>query len=307
MISIVMPVYNPGGYFKPCVESILAQTYRDWELILVDDGSSDGSEKICDDYAKHDNRIRAFHKTNEGATSARRFGVAQARGEWIFFSDSDDIIPPQGLQKLLMLDNNTADIIVGTVLYKNSGDFYYTTKANGCVAPKQYIRFLLDHTTQIGPVAKLIKRTLFDGLEWLDYHIFNHEDMYLLICLSLKCGKYVEISNENGYYLCNDRPGTISNRIMDYNGWIMLFQKLKDILFQSDICDVEIKISYYDYVLRTLRRMLIERGINYHDDTFIKQVIDLRKSLKLPITRQYLITTNYVCRSIYMFLNKLRK
>lgn len=100
MISIIVPIYNVEKYLEHCIESVLNLTYRDFELILVDDGSTDNSGTICDRYASHDNRIRVFHKANGGVSSARNMGLGQARGEYITFVDGDDFIHPQMLEVL---------------------------------------------------------------------------------------------------------------------------------------------------------------------------------------------------------------
>ncbi len=92
MISIVVPVYNVEKYLRQCVDSVLAQTYSDWELILVDDGSPDSCPRICDEYAAKDTRIKVIHKNNEGLSSARNAGIKNACGEYITFIDSDDLI-----------------------------------------------------------------------------------------------------------------------------------------------------------------------------------------------------------------------
>jgi glycosyltransferase involved in cell wall biosynthesis len=92
MISIIIPVYNSEQYLKRCIDSILKQTFTDLEIILVDDGSTDNSLKICEEYCKQDNRIYVIHKENGGSTSARKAGVCIARGEYIAFVDSDDWI-----------------------------------------------------------------------------------------------------------------------------------------------------------------------------------------------------------------------
>ena len=99
-ISVIVPVYNVEKYLHACLDSILAQTFTDFELILIDDGSPDSSGKICDEYAEKDSRIRAFHQENKGQAAARNFGVSQAKAEWIHFVDSDDIIHPQMLDLL---------------------------------------------------------------------------------------------------------------------------------------------------------------------------------------------------------------
>lgn len=92
MVSVIVPIYNLEGYLKRCIESILCQSYKELQIILVDDGSTDGSGKICDDYAKEDNRIEVIHKNNAGVSSARNKGMEVANGEYIAFIDGDDYI-----------------------------------------------------------------------------------------------------------------------------------------------------------------------------------------------------------------------
>ncbi len=89
-ISVIVPVYNVERYLPRCIDSILAQTFTDFELLLIDDGSKDSSGEICDEYASKDSRVRVFHKENGGVSSARNVGLDNARGEWIAFCDSDD-------------------------------------------------------------------------------------------------------------------------------------------------------------------------------------------------------------------------
>lgn len=91
MISVIVPIYNVEKYLRECVDSILSQTFTDIEVILVDDGSTDGSGIICDEYGHKDVRVRVFHKPNGGLSSARNFGIDHARGEWFIFIDSDDL------------------------------------------------------------------------------------------------------------------------------------------------------------------------------------------------------------------------
>jgi len=91
MISIIVPVHNTEKYLKACIDSIIIQTYSDFELLLIDDGSSDRSGTICDEYMTSDSRVRVFHTANKGVSSARNTGLDNARGEWIIFADADDV------------------------------------------------------------------------------------------------------------------------------------------------------------------------------------------------------------------------
>ena len=101
LISIIVPVYNIEEYLPRCIESILAQTYSNLELILVDDGSVDKSGKICDAYAEKDVRVRVLHKENGGSSSARNAGILLAKGQYIGFVDSDDYIEANMYQKMM--------------------------------------------------------------------------------------------------------------------------------------------------------------------------------------------------------------
>ena len=100
VISIIVPVYNSSCYLRGCIDSILNQTFRNFELILIDDGSTDDSGQIIDDYAKQDNRIIVFHQVNSGQAVARNYGIKKAKTDWVCFIDSDDIVNPYYLEYL---------------------------------------------------------------------------------------------------------------------------------------------------------------------------------------------------------------
>ena len=126
-ISIIVPVYNTEPYLSRCVDSILSQSFTDFELLLVDDGSTDGSGKICDAYAEKDSRIRVFHKENGGVSSARNMGLDKARGEWITFVDSDDELLSNGLQVMMGGVSDEVDLIMaGYVVCNDEGEKIYS-------------------------------------------------------------------------------------------------------------------------------------------------------------------------------------
>lgn len=112
LISVIIPVYNVEKYLTQCIDSVLKQTYTNFELILVDDGSKDSSKAICDEYARIDSRIKVLSKQNGGASSARNAGLEVATGKYIYFFDSDDWIAEDALEKLLRIcDDNNAELI----------------------------------------------------------------------------------------------------------------------------------------------------------------------------------------------------
>ena len=117
MISVIVPVYNVEPYLRKCLDSIVNQTYRDLEILVIDDGSTDWCGKICDEYAGKDGRIRVFHTENRGLSCARNLGLDNARGEWIGFVDSDDWIETDMYEVLLKRAEETeADIVECGVL-----------------------------------------------------------------------------------------------------------------------------------------------------------------------------------------------
>lgn len=111
IVSIIVPIYNSEKTIHRCVDSILNQSFDDWELLLVDDGSKDSSGKICDDYAENNKKIRVFHKENGGASSARNLGLDNACGDWVTFCDSDDFVFPDWLNNYIENISNDIDLI----------------------------------------------------------------------------------------------------------------------------------------------------------------------------------------------------
>ncbi|MGM9597611.1 MAG: glycosyltransferase family 2 protein [Eubacteriales bacterium] len=128
-ISVIVPVYNVERYLRQCIDSILAQTFRDFELILVDDGSIDQSGKICDEYAQKDNRVIVIHKKNGGLSDARNAGLDIAIGEYIGFVDSDDYIDTRMYEKMYReIKNTSADIVCCAMDYFYDGNSRMTGK-----------------------------------------------------------------------------------------------------------------------------------------------------------------------------------
>ena len=104
MISVIVPVYNAEKYLQRCVDSILKQSFTDFEVLLIDDGSHDRSGELCDEYGEKDNRVRVFHKENGGVSSARNVGLDNASGEYISFVDADDYLETNAMSDSLFID-----------------------------------------------------------------------------------------------------------------------------------------------------------------------------------------------------------
>lgn len=122
-ISIIIPIYNSEKFLNKCIDSVLVQSEKDFELLLIDDGSTDKSGSVCDEYAKKDNRIRVIHKTNAGTASARNDALDIAKGDYIAFCDNDDYISPYFYETLLnALKETGADVVVSEMT--RDSDFF---------------------------------------------------------------------------------------------------------------------------------------------------------------------------------------
>lgn len=252
-ISIVVPVYNAENFLENCIASILNQSFKDFELILVDDGSTDHSVQICDRYASLDHRIKVLHKQNAGAASARKDGVNMAIGNWIFFSDSDDSLPHNALFDLMQVANKykSLDIISGTF---TDGPYTYRHIQTGIISPTEYICNMLQLKTHIGPWAKLIKHKLFNQFDWNTPHdIFQNEDLLMLLGLAHNANS-VYIDNNLICYNFISRNGSASSRIMPYEGWEKLFFEIEKFL---DLTNSNVRNAFLIYRLNALYRYLI--------------------------------------------------
>ena len=183
-ISIIIPAYNIQDHLGPTLDSVLTQTYQDLEILVVNDGSTDGTAAVMEVYAAKDSRIRAIHKENGGVTSARLCGVAEATGAYIGFVDGDDHIEPEMYQRLLEnLKQCDADIshCGYQMVFPSRVDYYYNTGKMTIQQGKQGCTDLLDGSfVEPALVNKLYRRELFDGLDaWMDRTVRINEDLLM--------------------------------------------------------------------------------------------------------------------------------
>lgn len=161
LFSIIVPIYNVEKYLNECVESILKQTFRDYELILVDDGATDNSPLLCDEFQKHDNRIKVIHKQNGGLSDARNAGTKIAQGDYIIYIDSDDFLLSQDfLEKVYQKTKSAPDII----LYKYVKYFDSTKKLDECKFSYDKALNMEDYASKI---RMLVETDAFYGMAWI--------------------------------------------------------------------------------------------------------------------------------------------
>lgn len=206
-ISVIVPVYNAEKYLKQCIESILKQTFQDYDIILINDGSKDKSGIICNEYARRDKRITVIHTKNCGPAAARRAGVEAAQGKYITFVDADDWLDGNMLSFLIEeLDKWHADIIcLGHKEVDGKGSILSCTAQEmeriEMTLPVQMMYHL--HGTRLidsGPWAKLIARCLFEDIDFCD-NVTIGEDYFMVLQLLEKAEKVV-LCKEAMYNRC---------------------------------------------------------------------------------------------------------
>lgn len=206
-ISIIIPVYNVENYLARCIESVLLQTYTDYEMILINDGSPDNCAEIMEQYAKKDERIVTLHQTNQGLSAARNAGIEIAKGEYITFVDSDDFIFANYLEKLMIaLLRNDADVSVcGIVEFvdkhktQETKNFEEEKVYSGIEACAKIYVEVEEQVRYVIACAKLYKKKLFEKYRYPEGKI--HEDQFLTYKILYNCSKVVEIGEcLYGYY-----------------------------------------------------------------------------------------------------------
>ncbi|RKW04532.1 MAG: glycosyltransferase [Streptococcus sp.] len=223
LISIIVPVYNVEKYLKKCVYSILNQSYKNLEVILVNDGSTDNSGKICDELSREDSRINVYHKDNGGLSDARNYGVAKANGEYVGFVDSDDYIDQymyENLYKAIRKYNTQIAECGITRVYKNNKlRPHYDGEEYSLVVDREgYLKEYLENRKVYGAaVCKLLSIDLAKVLKFPDGKVY--EDVFYTLELLKKVDKYTLISGNYYYYYIRGNSittKTFSSRDMDY-------------------------------------------------------------------------------------------
>ena len=186
MVSVIVPVYKVEAYLHACIDSILAQTFKDFELLLVDDGSPDRCGEICDEYARRDARVRVFHQSNAGVSAARNVGLEHARGEWVAFVDSDDTYFPNALDFMMGLTNERIDFVeAGYVVYYESGEIFSAEREPICQSmDKVGLLELMYDNERFGYQGyvwnKVLRRSVIkrDGLRFAEDITFNEDRLF---------------------------------------------------------------------------------------------------------------------------------
>lgn len=207
-VSVIVPVYNVEKYLHRCVDSILAQTFTDFELILVDDGSPDNCGAICDEYARKDSRVRVIHQKNKGQAAARNRAVAEANGEWIHFVDSDDVIHPQMLEVLYsaVIENDANIGMCGAIEREEIPKTFFSIPnrhVKVCNIDEESMEDLLERGEHRYWVVwgKLIKKEIVQKIPFTEGRIY--EDNAVVCQWLYEAGRVADVEDRLYFYFVN--------------------------------------------------------------------------------------------------------
>ena len=230
LVSVIIPVYNVQPYLREALDSVLGQSYQDLEIIMIDDGSTDGSGKICDEYARKDERIRVIHQENKGLSSARNAGLDVMTGDAVAFLDPDDAYHPDFIRAMVRtMNREEADLVLCRFsVYdrtgrpeRKTGKKVYPVMESGAFDGSSALRELAENRMNRAVWNKLSRRELWNGIRFPEGHVY--EDISVIYRIIYRCEK-VFVLDQSLYYH-RRRPGSISGNCSEKNvrDWIRAY------------------------------------------------------------------------------------
>ena len=304
-ISVIVPVYNVEQYLERCVDSIINQTYTNLEIILVNDGSTDNSGKLCDELAKKDERIRVIHKENGGLSDARNRGIDEANSDLVGFIDSDDYIDSDMYEVLLKNLNNTdADLSMCALydVYNNTPEAKVANKETWELSSEQAIKMVMEaKILSVTAVNKLYRKSLFSELKFEVGKIA--EDAFIMIKLLDKCEKIVATNEKKYYYVHRENSITTQKFSTKFLNVIEAYEQNSNIILEKypklkDVAQTRMSWAYF-YVLD---RLLLDD--NYNDKELENKLISYLKNHRKDILNDPLFTKGRKIGFITLLLNR---
>lgn len=316
LISVIVPVYNCEMYLNQCVESIINQTYSNLEIVLVDDGSTDDSGKICDEYSEKDHRVVVLHTVNGGAASARNKGLNVAKGEYITFVDSDDWIESDMYHSMLeLLKNNSADVAkVGFIKeYENNSSIVLGNEYDGIYLKDEAVKKFLYHENEFcgGVWDKLYKRKLFDNVRFPEKLIT--EDYYVNALIYANLNRIAVSSKAYYHYRMQENSvchQPVNNHTFDEieTAKMLLEYYEKNMIATKIDRDFYMSHAIYDVLYNLMvkgsdKKMVSEYQLRYKK-VFYRLILNNKVSLKKKVKMVLFFINPILYEKVKLFLKK---
>ena len=237
-ISIIVPVYNAVKYLHRCVNSILNQTFIDWECILIDDGSTDDSGKICDEYANKDSRFQVIHKKNGGVSSARQLGLETAKGTYVIHADPDDWVEPKMLEELYKkIVEDDAEMVICDFIWNQPTRISVSSQRPSAYDSKSILNDLFSEKLHGSCWNKLVRRDfIMTNHITFPLQLSIHEDMYFFTELLLNNIKVTYLNKAFYHYVIGENPNSISQSIGQSYEYDVMILNMFDKLMKGNEC-----------------------------------------------------------------------
>lgn len=304
-ISIIIPIYNTGAFLNECIQSVANQDYNDFECIMVNDGSTDDSGRICDAWVELDKRFKVIHKTNEGVSIARNIGIQKARGIYITFIDSDDLVKPSYLSDLLNGIGHNTELVVSGYITNNvkahSQKEYKYEEIQFEISNDNVVSFIQLNVRNLlyGPCAKLYMTEIIKKYKILfnptmslgeDLH-FNYEYLNHI--------KYISSINKANYIYNIYSEYSLSKKQRDnyfdicYNEW----HTLQNFYVNHKMWDIKSKKYLYGLLWGFIYDSIFSNSQNKKDKLYLKKILSIKEIYQLRRFKD-----EYHCSSWIKFL-----
>jgi len=262
--SVLIPVYNVERYLKECVDSVLNQSYPAYEIILIDDGSTDGSGRICEEYTQRDGRIKVYHQENQGLLMARRSAVKKAKGDYYIFLDSDDYWDNDLLQTVnKTIEETGCDIVIFKFrkLFKNRSLEQAAVFEDGSVFDSQnkekLFKKIIGSSALNNFVCKAVRRSIPDNTDYITYCTIKHcEDLIQSLPLLYGAEKIIYIDKAMYNYRVNSQSITNSRNIHMFDDFTAARGLVLEYARKMNICSAENLDLFYGYYRRRVLKYI---------------------------------------------------
>lgn len=307
-ISCIVPIYNCEKYLDKCVESILNQTFDDFEVILINDGSNDCSGEICDKFSKKDSRIKVIHKLNEGVSKTRNLGIEKSIGKWICFIDSDDYVEEFFFEKMLSDVKPETDLIIsGFSIYENNSLIRAVSVKNAFITDKKQFMdfFVTERKKNIGvlnvPFGKFYSKDIIRNVRF-NPEVSMGEDYLFNLQVYDSCKNIIICDKISYCYQLNPYSATKNFSEQKLYNQIKMIEESNDYLEKNNCSRFSGYIFAGNVICGTLKTLIFSET-QYSE---FKKKLEILQKIKGPILFSSIFSSGWVKKFIFLFFFRLR-
>lgn len=306
MISIIVPIYNAVSTLRKCIESIIKQSFVDWELLLVNDGSTDDTFNICREYELKDKRIHCFNKNNGGVSSARNVGLSNAKGEWITFVDSDDYVKSDYLKNLLSHTNKTIDLVISYAEVHSERNFQPEQYPSKSVTLENFDSIFIENDMHwhTSPWSKLYRREIIENNNLCFCEGMHIGEDALFLYSYILYSKTIYISNDTDYCYFAYAENSLTKRVNSLQSELLSYNNINSIvtrLIENKKISKPIALKNLYWLIGSYQRRVL--NALYHNKVLKNDRYNILKRIDWSLYIKY-ITCSSIKEKVLIFILK---